>query len=624
MRFSHSAVDCYKTCPYRYRLRYNERLKTLPPTDADNALILGTAMHTGIERGTDAGISQYFNSFPIIDDAHINEAIKLEYLIPKVREILPPGEFELELKTGNFIGYIDLTAHNSDGTVDIYDFKYTKNIANYNESPQLHVYKHYFELVYDIPVRNLYYVHIPKIAIRQKQTEDLEQFRQRLRAELKQSEVQLVPVKFDPGKVQEFMNGAVEIMAATEFPKSPSHLCNWCEYEDYCLKGVDYMILPSTERRNIEKISKKVIWLYGAPFSGKTVLSNKFPSPLMLNTDGNIKFVDAPYIPIRDEITVEGRQTKRTLAWTVFKNVIAELERKQNEFRTVTVDLVEDAYEHCRIFIYDRDGITHESDNSFKYYDVVRTEFLSTLKRLTNLDYENIILISHEDTSKDITKKTGDKITAIKPNLPEKVAAKVAGMVDIVARVVADGEERTLSFKTNEVVFGGGRLMLSDLEIPLDYDALMRVYADANDCIKSDNRAPRTEPSKPSRGRKSVADVKTTEDKPVENKSKESFQGNDSAGSTGAAGRVPDESAGIQGNAQETSGEATGNVTRRTRRVKPDTASNTPENTSEKTSGEPNAEPNPVDSSAQKVQEIEPASPANPANPERKTRKRRE
>lgn len=594
MRFSHSAVDCYKTCPYRYRLRYNERLKTLPPTDADNALILGTAMHTGIERGTDAGISQYFNSFPIIDDAHINEAIKLEYLIPKVREILPPGgQFELEVKTDNFIGYIDLAAHNSDGTVDIYDFKYTKNIANYADSMQLHVYKHYFEQVYGIPVRNLYYVFIPKIAIRQKQTEDLEQFRQRLRAELKQSEVQLVPVKFDPGKVQEFMNGAVEIMAATEFPKSPSHLCNWCEYEDYCLKGVDYMILPSTERRNIEKISKKVIWLYGAPFSGKTVLSNKFPSPLMLNTDGNIKFVDAPYIPIRDEIAVEGRQTKRTLAWTVFKNVIAELEKKQNEFRTVTVDLLEDAYEHCRIFIYDRDGITHESDNSFKYYDVVRTEFLSTLKRLTNLDYENIILISHEDTSKDITKKTGDKITAIKPNLPEKVAAKVAGMVDIVARVVADGEERTLSFKTNEVVFGGGRLMLSDLEIPLDYDALMRVYADANDCIKSDNRAPRTEPSKPSRGRKSAAaSVEVAEVTPVET----------------PVEVTPAEPV------TETVAEP---VTRRTRRVKP-------ENTSEKTSGEPNAEPNPVDSSAQKVQEIEQASPANPANPERKTRKRRE
>lgn len=96
------------------------------------------------------------------------------------------------------------------------------------------------------------------------------------------------------------------------------------------------------------------------------------------------------------------------------------------------------------------------------------------------MDYENIILISHEDRSKDITRKGGDKITAIKPNLPDKVANKIAGMVDIVARVVADGDERTLSFKTNEVIFGGGRLTVTKKEIPLDYDAFMAVYDEAN------------------------------------------------------------------------------------------------------------------------------------------------
>ena len=97
-----------------------------------------------------------------------------------------------------------------------------------------------------------------------------------------------------------------------------------------------------------------------------------------------------------------------------------------------------------------------------------------------NLNYENIILISHEDTSKDITKKGGDKITAIKPNLQEKTGNKVAGMVDIVARVVADDSKRVLSFKTNEVIFGGGRLTTSVNEIDLDYDEFLAVYAEAN------------------------------------------------------------------------------------------------------------------------------------------------
>lgn len=307
------------------------------------------------------------------------------------------------------------------------------------------------------------------------------EFRRRILDELKAVEPELVQIEYDPNKVINFLLNTKHSIEATEFNKNESYLCNYCEYQDYCQKGWDYMLLPKNERRNIQKIEKKVIWIYGAPFSGKTTFANKFPDPLMLNTDGNIKFVDAPYLAIKDKVEPNGRMSpKRTFAWDVFKEVIEELEKKENDFKTIIVDLLEDCYEHCRLYMYDQMGITHESDDSFRAWDKVQTEFLSTLKRLMNLDYENIILISHEDTSKDITKKGGDKITAIKPNLREKVANKVAGMVDIVARVIADGDVRTLSFKTNEVIFGGGRLAVSMNEIPLDYNAFLEVYADAN------------------------------------------------------------------------------------------------------------------------------------------------
>ena len=94
-----------------------------------------------------------------------------------------------------------------------------------------------------------------------------------------------------------------------------------------------------------------------------------------------------------------------------------------------------------------------------------------------NLPY-NIILISHEDSTKDITKKSGDKITSIKPNINDKTANKVAGMVDIVARaIVEDDGNRYLSFKSNEVIFGGGRLQgIKATEIPLSWEELMKVY----------------------------------------------------------------------------------------------------------------------------------------------------
>lgn len=513
-------------------------MTTIPATEPDNPLILGQTVHTGIEKSLEEAIREYCFSFPIITDEHINEIIKFETVIPLVRAAIPPGgKFEVEIKDDDFHGFIDYLVpmgymskealHNPYGedvdVFDLYDFKYSNNVSGYKKSGQLHEYKYFFER--NNPgkkIRNMYLVFIPKVTIRQKKTETLTEFRQRLKEELSGVEVKTVQIGFNPERVIEFLFGIKAVNEETEFPQEKSYLCRYCEFQEYCKKGNDYMIkLPENKRRNIEAVEKRVLWIYGVPFCGKTTFANNFPDPLMLNTDGNIKFVDAPYIRIKDEVRVEGRQTKRTLAWDVFKDTISELEKKENTFRTIVVDLLEDLYEHCRLYMYQQMGITHESDDSFRAWDKVRGEFLNTLKRLMNLDYENIILISHEDTSKDITRKGGDKITAIKPNLQEKVANKVAGMVDVVARIVADGETRTFSFKSNEVIFGGGRLRVNAKDIPLDVKALFAVYDEANKNAASGMAEPAA-PTKTGRsGRKRTETPTTPADKPQDSPKEE-------------------------------------------------------------------------------------------------------
>lgn len=511
-------------------------MTTIPATEPDNPLILGQTVHTGIEKSLEEAIREYCFSFPIITDEHINEIIKFETVIPLARAAIPPGgKFEVEIKDDDFHGFIDylvparteqrLNGENQEipDVFDLYDFKYSNNVSGYKQSGQLHEYKYFFER--NNPgkkIRNMFFVFIPKVTIRQKKTETLLEFRERLKEALSGVEVKIVQIGFNPERVIEFLFGIKAVNEETEFPQEKSYLCRYCEFQEYCEKGNDYMIkLPENKRRNIEAVEKRVLWIYGVPFCGKTTFANNFPDPLMLNTDGNIKFVDAPYIRIKDEVRVEGRQTKRTLAWDVFKDTISELEKKENTFRTIVVDLLEDLYEHCRLYVYQQMGITHESDDSFRAWDKVRGEFLNTLKRLMNLDYENIILISHEDTSKDITRKGGDKITAIKPNLQEKVANKVAGMVDVVARIVADGETRTFSFKSNEVIFGGGRLRVNAKDIPLDVKALFAVYDEANKNAASGMAEPAA-PAKTGRtGRKRTETPATPADKPQDSPKEE-------------------------------------------------------------------------------------------------------
>lgn len=481
MQFSHSRIECFNNCKYQYKLRYLDKLKTIPDAEADNPLILGTSLHEGIEKGAEYGLNTYFNSYPIITDKHINESIKLEYWIEKAREVLPieNGFFEKQISNSNFIGFIDLLAPTeNENEFDLYDFKYSNNQNRYMESGQLHEYKYFFEKCNPgMKIRNLFFVFIPKIGIRQKKTENLYQFRKRLENELNQKQIDIVEVKYNPEKVIDFTLSIANVFDCTVYSKNITKLCDWCEYYSYCLEGENYMILPSNERRTINNVTRKKIWLYGKSYTGKTYLANKFPEPLMLNTDGNIQFVDAPFIPIKDKVIVEGRQTKRTSAWQVFKETIAELEKKENTFKTIIVDLLEDCYEHCRSHMFDEMKIDHESDAGFgKGYDIVNKEFLDTIRNLMNLDYENIILISHEDRSKDLTQKSGDKLTSIAPNIKEKLANKIAGMVDFTARTLKEDGEYILSFKTNEIIFGGGRLTIKQKEIPSEYSEIVKLY----------------------------------------------------------------------------------------------------------------------------------------------------
>ena len=246
MRFSYSNVSTFGNCPYRWYLNYVEKLRTLPETNADNALWLGLGLHKGIECGVEAGIAEYKSHFNVITDENINWITQLEYQIPRVIEMLPEGgEHELEIKTDNFIGFIDYVHGDT-----LYDFKFSNNIDNYTKSPQLSIYKHFLELVRpDVKIKHLKYVFVPKISIRQKRKakppETLIEFRTRLKEHLEASEIKFVEVPYQSDSVADFMECCKVIEKCEEFPKNPTRLCNWCPYQKYCESNgeIDYMIL---------------------------------------------------------------------------------------------------------------------------------------------------------------------------------------------------------------------------------------------------------------------------------------------------------------------------------------------------------------------------------------------
>lgn len=247
MRFSYSNISTFSQCPYRWKLQYVDRLKTIPDTNADCALWLGLALHKGIETGSvEEGIKEYKSHFNIITDEHINWIMQLEYQLPRVIELLPKGgEHELEIKTDCFIGYIDYVCGDT-----LYDFKFSNNIDNYMNSPQLSIYKHYLELVRpDIKINNLKYIFVPKVSIRQKNRakppETIIEFRQRLSDHLGASEIKVIETQFNEDSISQFENCCQMLKTVNKYPKNKTRLCSWCPYQKYCESNgkEDWMIL---------------------------------------------------------------------------------------------------------------------------------------------------------------------------------------------------------------------------------------------------------------------------------------------------------------------------------------------------------------------------------------------
>lgn len=240
--FSHSRVECFNLCPFKYKLSYIDNLDTLPTDEASNALIVGSALHLGIEEGVEAGIEYYKSQFNILTDEHYNEIIKLETVIPKVERFINREKaiFEQKLFTEDFVGYVDYIEKN-ENNVKIYDFKYSNNIDRYLLSDQLHLYKYFYEKLNPMKtVTELGFLFVPKTSIKQKKTESIIDFRKRLAAELEAKDVQLVTVKYDANKVISFFENMKHVIEAVDYPKKETNFCRFCNFANYCKNGVEY------------------------------------------------------------------------------------------------------------------------------------------------------------------------------------------------------------------------------------------------------------------------------------------------------------------------------------------------------------------------------------------------
>ena len=231
---SYSKVETWNSCPYKYKLRYIDKLEPIPDTRPDNALFEGTAVHEGIEnRSVDKAIESYKSNFTEITKDHEIEILKLKTILPRAIEQIPEGEYEYKLFDGLFVGYIDMLVKIDEGLYDLYDFKFSNNISGYKKSGQVHIYKYYYEKLTGNKIRNMYYAFIPKM--KEKLDESIsEQDFMKLLEKYSTKDIKFEKIEFDKQQIGWFFARKTLMERDKTFNKRYSNKCLYCEFAKYC------------------------------------------------------------------------------------------------------------------------------------------------------------------------------------------------------------------------------------------------------------------------------------------------------------------------------------------------------------------------------------------------------
>ena len=244
--YSHSKITSYEKCPFKYKLRYIDKIKPLVEKTIESHL--GNAVHDSFEwlynnvkKGEIPTVEELIEHYANSWQRDYNQNILIvktefraedyfnkgaEFLINYYFQYHPfdDGTIECEkritINLGENViiyGFIDRLAHNKKtGEYEIHDYKTANTLPtreNIEGDKQLALYSIAIKELYgedkEISLIWHYLAHNQKICLK-KNKEELE--------ELKRNILQTIR----------------EIEIAEEFPTRKSALCPWCEYKSIC------------------------------------------------------------------------------------------------------------------------------------------------------------------------------------------------------------------------------------------------------------------------------------------------------------------------------------------------------------------------------------------------------
>lgn len=208
-----------------------------------------------------------------------------------------------------------------------------------------------------------------------------------------------------------------------------------------------------------------IIWLYGAPYSGKTTFANKFPKPFFISLDKNAQYITDDYINVSN-------------VDDYFK-AVKDFMKDPQDYETLVVDNIDLLEQMMRRYYLDKFGIEDEGDRDDygKTWRLIREGTYQNVMIATTGFTGDVILISQEDEF--VTKtKLGMEINNYRPGINKKLHDRIGSLTTLIIRAFKDAKrvkgEEIVSYKISMGHYAeelsGTRIPLKETLITNDYD----------------------------------------------------------------------------------------------------------------------------------------------------------
>jgi hypothetical protein len=227
------------------------------------------------------------------------------------------------------------------------------------------------------------------------------------------------------------------------------------------------MKLPVKPRAKEIDTRKFVFTIIGEPKCGKSTFASKFPNALFLATEAGTKFLEV------NQLTDDNGEPIIIKTWKEFCEAVKLVCTTQHDFKTVVIDVVDNAYEMCARQILAENGWKSESEGEWGAgHSMVRREFKRIIDALLGSGL-GVVFITH--TKQMEREDRGVKRMFIDSSLPSGGRGYVNGASDFIFYCFRDSKgARLMRTKANENFQGGDRSGLLPEVMPLDYDLMIK------------------------------------------------------------------------------------------------------------------------------------------------------